>query len=464
MMEGPEKRGGGHEYQLKFLLLFCSSFFLNVFFFSYHFLPYRPHLNWSRTAAAEAELVAAISCSGHGRAYLDGILVDGLPSCECNTCYAGSDCSQLLSDCPADGDSGDPLFLEPYWRQHAASSAVVFSGWHRMGYRATGDYYISVELEKHIRLLHKAVGNAVAEGKFIVFGGGSTQLLAALVYALSPDNASTPASVVATAPYYALYKMQTELFDSRENEWKGVTSKWANTSVSSMANFIEFVTSPNNPDGRLQRPVLGGSSVIYDHAYYWPHFTAIPAPADGDVMIFTDSKLSGHASSRFGWALIKDEGVYQKATRYMQINTMGVSRDTQLRVLKLIKVMLAEMRGEGGIFEFGYKTTAERWSKLSKVVSSSNRFSLQQLSPQYCTYFKKIRGPSPAYAWVKCEMEEDVDCSAVLRAASIISRSGTVFEAGSRYARLSLIKTQDDFDLLLQRMEALVSKEGVASF
>lgn len=61
-------------------------------------------------------------------------------------------------------------------------------------------------------------------------------------------------------------------------------------------------------------------------------------------------------------------------------------------------------------------------------------------------------------------MEEDVDCSAVLRKAGIISRTGTVFEASSRYTRLSLIKTQDDFDLLLRRMEALVSKEGVASF
>ncbi|XP_038979371.1 tryptophan aminotransferase-related protein 3-like [Phoenix dactylifera] len=360
--------------------------------------------------------------------------------------------------------SGDPLFLEPYWQQHAASSAVVFSGWHRMSYRTTGDYFISVELEKHIRLLHEAVGNAVTDGRFIVFGSGSTQLLNALVYALSPENASTPASVVATAPYYALYKLQTDLFDRREYEWKGVTSKWVNASVASMGNFIEFVTSPNNPDGRLLQSVLGGSSVIYDHAYYWPHFTAIPAPADEDVMIFTASKVTGHASSRFGWAVIKDEKVYQKATEYMQLNTMGVSRDTQLRVLKLVKVMLAEMRGEGGIFEFGHKTTRERWSKLSKVISSSNRFSLQQLSPLYCTYFKKIIDPSPAYAWLKCEMEGDVDCSAVLREAGIISRAGAVFEASSRYARLSLIKTQDDVDLLLQRMEALVSKEDVASF
>lgn len=65
---------------------------------------------------------------------------------------------------------------------------------------------------------------------------------------------------------------------------------------------IEFVTSPNNPDGKLKKAVLEGPNVktIYDHAYYWPHFSAIPAPADEDLMIFTLSKLTGHAGSRFG--------------------------------------------------------------------------------------------------------------------------------------------------------------------
>ncbi|KAH0772956.1 hypothetical protein KY290_010093 [Solanum tuberosum] len=67
-------------------------------------------------------------------------------------------------------------------------------------------------------------------------------------------------------------------------------------------NVIEFVTSPNNPDGNLESPVLNGPNVkhIYDHAYYWSHYTAIPAPADEDLMIFSMSKLTGHAGSRFG--------------------------------------------------------------------------------------------------------------------------------------------------------------------
>lgn len=67
-----------------------------------------------------------------------------------------------------------------------------------------------------------------------------------------------------------------------------------------------------------------------------------------------------------------------------------------------------------------------------------------------------------AYGWVKCEREEDRDCAAVLLNASIISRTGVIFETGSRYTRLSLIKTEDDMDLLLRRFESLVSQEEPA--
>lgn len=68
-------------------------------------------------------------------------------------------------------------------------------------------------------------------------------------------------------------------------------------------NFIEFVTAPNNPDGQLNQPLLSGSNVktIHDRAYFWPHFTAVPAtPPDENLTIFTISKLTGHAGSRFG--------------------------------------------------------------------------------------------------------------------------------------------------------------------
>ncbi|KAK3165278.1 hypothetical protein QOZ80_1AG0031210 [Eleusine coracana subsp. coracana] len=381
------------------LALLCSSLLLNAVFIAHHlFWPtrlgagYSCGLSWALQAAREAEAVAATDCSGHGRVFLDGVSgEDGRPGCECNTCFSGPDCSLRTPNCTADADSGDPLFLEPYWRRHAAAGAVVFSGWHRMSYFTTNAFFQSVELENQIRQLHRAVGNAVVDGKHLVFGTGSFQLINALVHALSPD-ASPPARVVATAPYYPAYKLQTVMFDGREYEWGGTTLDWANASRNSSVDgggFIEFVTSPNNPDTQLRKAALGESMAVFDHAYYWPHFTPIPAPADEDIMMFTMTKLSGHAGSRFGWALIRDEKVAKRTYEYVQSNIMGASRDTQLRMLGITKAMLANLHGEDDIFAFGHDVMRSRWRRLNAVVSRSRRrISLHKVPPQYCTYFK----------------------------------------------------------------------------
>ncbi|KAK6160800.1 hypothetical protein DH2020_004181 [Rehmannia glutinosa] len=353
--------------------------------------------------------------------------------------------------------SGDPLFLEPFWMQHAASSAVVVAGWHRMSYTFYDHSFVSQELENHIRRVHSIARNAITKGKYIIFGGGSTQLLGAAVYAISM-NLSSPASVVAAAPAYPLYKSQTDFFQNTNFEYEGDSSLLKNSSKTK-TNIIEFVTSPNNPDGNLREAVLKGASVraIYDHAYYWPHFTAIPSPANEDIMIFTISKLTGHAGSRFGWAFVKDEDVYQNMQKYISVAEMGISREAQLRALKLMKAIL---QGNGtDIFDYAYKKMSDRWKKLSQIVSLSKRFTLQEIPPQFCNFFEKVRGPSPAYAWLKCEREEDTNCNSVLRAANIIGRAGSIFNVEDRHVRLSLLKSDDDFNLLLHHLKKLVVTE-----
>ncbi|KAK1371404.1 Tryptophan aminotransferase-related protein 4 [Heracleum sosnowskyi] len=439
-------------YKYAHASLLCS-ILVNAFLSYNLFVGKKWSLSWSTSAAAEAEAVASISCSGHGRAYLDSVVVDGKPVCECNTCYNGPDCSSFIPGCPSDVNSGDPLFLEPFWMQNAANSAVVVTGWHRMSYQFNDHTITSQELEKSIRKLHSIAGNAVTGGRYIVFGTGSTQLLNAAVHALSVDNSSTPSKVA--------YEAQTEFFATEDYKFYGDTSLYKNKSDDSM-NVIEFVTSPNNPDGKLKRAVLNGPSAkaIHDHAYYWPHFTAIPSPSDEELMIFTLSKLTGHAGLRFGWALIKDKAVYERMLTYTDDNTFGVSRDSQLRALKLLKVVL---EGDGrSIFKYAYETLRMRWESLSQTISLSTRFTIQELAPRFCTFFETIRGPSPAYAWLRCEREEDKLCYNVLKSGGIIGRDGIQYGASSRYVRLSLIKSQDDFDQLLYYLNKLVLQEAVA--
>jgi len=93
----------------KKLLLLTVSIILNLVF-TIHILYYSSttwNPTWTNRAAAEAETVASFSCSGHGRAFVDGLgVLDGQkPPCECNNCYIGKDCSVLLKDCPVDANS-----------------------------------------------------------------------------------------------------------------------------------------------------------------------------------------------------------------------------------------------------------------------------------------------------------------------------------------------------------------------
>ena len=93
--------------------------------------------------------------------------------------------------------------------QHAVDSAVVISGWHRLSYRYADYTTMSIELEKYIRKMHSIVGNAVTEGRYLVFGIGSSQLLNAAVYALSSENSSTPSNVLASIPFYLVIIKRT---------------------------------------------------------------------------------------------------------------------------------------------------------------------------------------------------------------------------------------------------------------
>ncbi|KAL8058306.1 hypothetical protein ABFX02_03G009500 [Erythranthe guttata] len=177
-------------------------------------------------------------------------------------------------------------------------------------------------------------------------------------------------------------------------------------------------------------------------------------------MIFTMSKLTGHAGSRIGWALIKDEQVYEDMNTYISISEMGISREAQLRALQLVKAIL---NGNGtDIFDYAYEKMSYRWKKLSEIVSLSSRFSIQEIPPLFCNFFEKVRGPSPAYAWVKCEREEDTNCNEVLRAGNILGREGSLFSVEDRYVRLSLLKSDYDFNLLMDHLSKLVAEENGA--
>ena len=113
----------------------------------------------------------------------------------------------------------------------------------------------------------------------MVVGIGSTELIAAALYALSPTQDEATASVWSRAPYYSGYKQSATFFRSAGFEWAADNAS-SPPPATAERPLIELVTSPNNPDGHARAASVAGphSSAVMDHAYLWPHFTAVGPP------------------------------------------------------------------------------------------------------------------------------------------------------------------------------------------
>ncbi|KAJ6410256.1 hypothetical protein OIU84_007077 [Salix udensis] len=361
-------------------------------------------------------------------------------------------------------DHGDPTMYERYWQQTGDKSTIVIPGWQSMSYFSDAGslcWFLEPEFAKEIIRLHKIVGNAVTEDRHIVVGTGSTQLYQAVLYALSPPDAAEPLSVVSAAPYYSSYPSITDCLKSGLYKWAGDAQ-----SFSKEGPYIELVTSPNNPDGHVRQSVVNksGGILVHDLAYYWPQYSPIAAAADHDIMLFTVSKSTGHAGMRIGWALVKDEEVAKKMVKYVELNTIGVSKDSQLRAAKVLQVATDGCKypasEEGSLFDFAANVMEERWKLLRAAVRQSGLFTLPEFSPGLCRFLNSSFAPRPAFAWLKCEAPIE-DCEAFLRSNKILTRGGKHFGVGPQYVRISMLDRDEIYDVFVQRLSTIHLRQSM---
>ncbi|KAH7550504.1 hypothetical protein JRO89_XS13G0204800 [Xanthoceras sorbifolium] len=356
--------------------------------------------------------------------------------------------------------SGDPTMYEKYWQQVGDKTTIVIPGWQSLSYFSDVSnicWFLEPDFAKEVVRLHRVVGNAITENRHLVVGTGSTQLFQAALYALSPQDALEPISVVSAAPFYSSYPSITDCLKSGLYKWAGDAHSFKKDGP-----YIELVTSPNNPDGFVRQSVVNRSEgiLVHDLAYYWPQYTSISFPADHDLMLFTVSKSTGHAGMRIGWALVKDTEVAKKMTKYIELNTIGVSKDSQLRAAKVLKVLSnsCEPNSSEGecFFEFNHRQMATRWKQLRMAVQKSGLFSVPEFPPQFCTFLGRDFKPQPAFAWLKCEQEEIDDCESFLRGKKILTRSGRHFGFSSKYVRISMLDRDQNYNLFVERLSNII--------
>lgn len=356
-------------------------------------------------------------------------------------------------------DHGDPTMYERYWRQMGDKTTIIIPGWQSMSYFSDPTsicWFLEPEFSKEVVRLHNVVGNAVTQGRHVVVGTGSSQLILAALYALSSPHATEPISVVSAVPYYSSYPSMTDFQKSGLYKWAGDAE-----SFNKDGPYIELVTSPNNPDGYTRKSVVNRNQglLIHDLAYYWPQYTPILFASDYDLTLFTVSKSTGHAGTRIGWALVKDPEVAKKMTKFIELNTIGVSKDSQLRAAKVLKAVSDSCEedsqgGEESFFKYSYKALEQRWKLLRAAVDSGELFSLPEFSSAFCTFLNQESETQPAFAWLKCEGDIE-DCDSFLRGHKILTRSGKQFGASPKYVRISMLDTDEHFMQLIDRLTTI---------
>ena len=116
------------------------------------------------------------------------------------------------------------------------------------------------------------------------------------------------------------------------------------------------------------------------------------------------------------WAILRDEKVAKKMTKFIELNTIGVSQDSQVRSTQILKAVLegyssGNVRLSGlpaidsedaerhiqhqKLFHHGYSVLRYRWSRLRAALASSTSFVVSDFTPARYTFFGETTTPTP---------------------------------------------------------------------
>jgi L-tryptophan--pyruvate aminotransferase len=242
---------------------------------------------------------------------------------------------------------GNTNFLYPFWKNlppmtHGLDRDLSYA-------------VVLQELLAAIRLLHTKEDNVSnPAGYEIVIGCGATQVIQAAIHALQPGERMSV--VYAQAPYFMRFPDMAHMAGAH----------FVKPIYNGTYYDVEINTLPNNPDGEwLQKKSGDGVTVIHDLCYDWPQYMR-----DGvvkmseDIMVFSLSKATGHASTRLGWALIRDPEVATKMRKFIEYQTCGVSIEAQN---KAYQVLLHHWCSQNNFMEWGRAVMSARWKILGDL-------------------------------------------------------------------------------------------------
>lgn len=327
---------------------------------------------------------------------------------------------------------GNPVYMREYWLSVAKSFSNTLGNL-SIGPADLLDYdydQSNQELKKAIKYLHNWVGNADCDNCEVVFGCGASQLVSAAVYALKAkgcDDFIVEPPHWGRLPKLIAYGLQAGTKDNKTPIDPNLKTR--------------LVVLPNNPDFSVNDFSSESSQKIYDLCYYWPQYLdkeSVIKRSD-DIMIFGLSKATGHAGTRFGWALVKDPQTANLMKKYIELTTSGVSAEAQARALVIIN-SIEDLYNAGftNCFEFANREMISRWTMFKDLCSNFGIFPVNK---------------SGMFAW--CKTHPDISLNTIEDLLGIKCLPGETFGASNEYFRLNLGCDSEVFNELINRMQEL---------
>jgi hypothetical protein len=230
---------------------------------------------------------------------------------------------------------GEPEIMQEHWRYAILPKLI-----RNISLRYQQDPVERV-LAEQIYKIHQVVGNIENLGQYkLLVTSGATQALWAI------------SDVLGTGLYNPPYYPRMKDIDN---------------SLNKKADKPYFIDSyPNNPTGEIMDP---SDLKVVDACYHWPQYYSFNdkmVKLNNEVIVFSLAKLSGHASTRLGWVLVKDEGLFNELNTKIEWYTGGVSFDAQYKAAQVI----ANLVNNEWFFTKHKVTLNDRHFKLDKILGT----------------------------------------------------------------------------------------------
>lgn len=325
-----------------------------------------------------------------------------------------------------DLSSGDPYIWQEWYSEKEISIEAKVSCVYQLEQPREG------QIEAAIRSFHSHHGHTINTGTKIITGLGSTQVILGLIYAFT--CCLKKVRFYEQSPHCAIHK---DLVHLCGQEWVSTFKQGM-----SIQPHIEFVTSPNNPDGSVNVPITSAPIILWDAVYAWPWYGfTLPKLLSHMkkacnkrmcIPIFSFSKSLGLAGQRVGYALIPPSvqkeypSLITHYQHYINVTTQGTCRPGE-GICRVIATSYKE-----------FPLITERLEQRYDVVS----LKLKELLPNV-----EILSPRGfPYMWIR---HPNTDLYAKLLTFGIKGTPGDNFGSSKEYVRLSLLISSHTLNQIL---------------